>query len=240
MSEHRLGENVIERPRGGLRISLKKVTGYKKHLTKITEEASTDGLLSPYLIKPRNKTKFFSDCLGPLYRWLRSKVGKLWDDVYREMSQLVDITTLSGQHLLSHVWSYVERNVVMIDGVPYHKSSIYHWQPNPIGYSQEKLYIHPDSGILCLAKKIPYKPPEKPKDFLRIDAYHHYRKIDDIWYLVTLADIAFLSLGADVVLKTKLTRDGGLREYGKAVYAVSKQQCSKKQIKFIMQELSKV
>ena len=240
MSEHRLGENVIERPRGGWRISLKKVTGYRKYLTKITEEASTDGLLRPYLIKPRNKTKYFSDCLGPLYRWLRSKVGKLWDDVYREMSQLVDITTLSGQHILSHVWSYVERNVVMIDGVPYSKRYFHSSPLYPLGYSQEKLYIHPDSGILCLAKTVPKKPPEKPKDFLRIDAYHHYRKIDDIWYLVTLADIPFLSLGADVVLKTKLTRDGGLREYGKTVYAISKQQCSKKEIKLIMQQLSKV
>ncbi|OCQ92445.1 hypothetical protein BCD67_07240 [Oscillatoriales cyanobacterium USR001] len=240
MSEHRLGENVIERPRGGLRISLKKVTGYRKCLTKITEEASTDGLLRPYLIKPRNKTKFFSDCLGPLYRWLRSKVGKHWDDVYREMSHLVDITTLSGQHILSHVWTYVERNVVMIDGVPYSKRYFHSSPLYPLGYSQEKLYVHPDSGILCLAKKVSKKRPEKREDFLRIDAYHHYRKVDDIWYLVTLADIPFLSLGADVVLKTNLTRDRGLREYGKTVYAVSKQQCSKKQIKFIMQQLSKV
>ncbi|MDB9515079.1 hypothetical protein PN499_28145 [Kamptonema animale CS-326] len=75
---------------------------------------------------------------------------------------------------------------------------------------------------------------------MRIDAYHHYRKIDDIWYLITLADIPFLSFGVDVVLKTNLTRDSGWWEYGKAVYAVSKQQCSKKQIKFVMQQLSKV
>lgn len=239
MSEHRLGENVIERPRGGGGISLKKVTGYKKSLTKITEEASTDGLLSSYLIKPRKKTKFFSDCLGPLRRWLRSKVGKHWDDVYGEMCKLVDTTTLSGKHILSHVWGYVERDVVIIDGVPYRTIS---WRNGwfQLGYWGEQLYIHPDTGILCLAKKVPKKPPEKRSDFLRIDAYHHYRKVDDIWYLVTLADIPFLSLGDDVVLKTKLTRDGGWREYGKAVYAVSKQQCSKKAIKIIMQQLSKV
>ena len=240
MSEHRLAENVIERPRGGLRISLKKVTGYRKHLTKITEEASTDGLLRPYLIKPRNKTKHFSDCLGPLYRWLRSKVGKHWDDVYKEMSQLVDITTLSGKHILSHVWGYVERNVEILDGVPYSKNYHTYRSAYQLGYWQEQLYIHPDTGMLCLAKKVPKKLPEKRLDLLRIDAYHHYRKVDDIWYLVTLADIPFLTLGADVVLKTKLTRDGGWREYGKAVYAVSKQQCSKKEIKIIMQQLSKV
>jgi hypothetical protein len=68
MSENRLAENVIERPRGGLRISSRKVKGQKTSLVRLTEEATTDGLLSPYLIKPTRKTKWFSDCLGPLYR----------------------------------------------------------------------------------------------------------------------------------------------------------------------------
>ena len=42
MSEHRLSEIVIERPRGGWRISLKKVTGFKKQLYKITQDAISD------------------------------------------------------------------------------------------------------------------------------------------------------------------------------------------------------
>ena len=56
MSEHRLSKIVIERPRGGMRISLKKLKGFKKQLYKLTEDTSQDGLLSPYLIKPRNKS----------------------------------------------------------------------------------------------------------------------------------------------------------------------------------------
>ena len=39
MSEHRLSEIVIERPRGGRRISLKKVTGFKKQLSGLKQNS---------------------------------------------------------------------------------------------------------------------------------------------------------------------------------------------------------
>jgi hypothetical protein len=66
MSEHRLSEIVIERPRGGRRISLKKVTGNKKFLHQLTQEASEDGLLQPHLLKPRpvGVTKMFKSLVG--------------------------------------------------------------------------------------------------------------------------------------------------------------------------------
>lgn len=227
MSEHRLAENVIERPRGGLRISSRKVKGQKISLVKLTEEATTDGLLSPYLIKPRNKTKWFSDCLGPLYQWLQSHVGQYWDDVYSKLCQILDITTLSGQHIVSHVWGYVERNAVLIDGVPYRKNRELYNTALPLGYWDKQLYVHPETGILCLAKRIPKVPKKKPDDFVFVDAYHHYRKIDDLWYAFELADIEPL------VINTH--KSSGNREK----YVASKRQCNKKQIKLIMEQISK-
>lgn len=225
MSEHRLSENVIERPRGGHRISSRRVKGQKIALVKLTEEASTDGLLSPYLIKPRNKTKWFSDCLGPLYQWLQSHVGEYWDDVYSKLCQILDITTLSGQHIVSHVWGYVERNTVLIDGVPYRKngrnSSLL------LGYRYKQLYVHPETRILCLAKRIPKVPEKKPDDFVSIDPDHYYHKINDLWYAIELADYEPLGTNTD-----KSSGDGHK-------YIVSKRQCNKKQIKLIMKQLSK-
>jgi hypothetical protein len=224
MSEHRLDRIVIERPRGGWRSSLKKVTGNKKHLEKITDIACTDGLLTPYLIKPRNKTKWFSDCLGPLYRWLESHVGQHWDDVYSKLSQILDTTTLSGRHIVSHVWQYVERNVELIDGVPYRKSSSYLY---PLGRWYKRLYVHPETGILCLAKRIPKVPEKKPDDFVFVDAYHHYQKINDLWYAIELADLEPLGIS-----RNKSSVNG-------EKYIASKRQCNKKQIKLIMEQLSK-
>ncbi len=225
MSEHRLAENVIERPRGGHRISSRRVKGQKLALVKLTEEASTDGLLSPYLIKSRKKTKWFSDCLGPLYQWLQSHVGEYWDDVYSKLCQILDITTLSGQHIVSHVWGYVELNVVLIEGVPYRDSP--GSSGRPLGYSYKQLYVHPETGILSFANRIKKLPEKKPDDFVFIDANHHYLKIDDLWYLIELADIEPLGINTN--------KSSGNREK----YVVNKRQCNKKRIKFILEQIAK-
>ncbi|GEM_PF-862854 len=243
MSEHRLGEIVIERPRGGMRISAKKLTGYKKELQKITEEASEDGLLSPYLIKIRKRTKHFSDHLGPLRRWLYSKIGQPWDAVYKELCQQIETKTLIGQHLLVHVWQFLERDVELIDEVPYNKKRYSYSERRQLGYWRDQLYVHPDTGIVCLAKRKPNKDIKKRHnkrdDLVVIDPYHQYRKLDDLWYLVTLQDIPPMGKPTDVVLKTSIQTGIAWQEYGREVYAVSKQQCGKKEIKFIMQQLAK-
>jgi hypothetical protein len=236
MSEHRLGEVVIERPRGGMRISLKKITGYKKALQKITDEAITDGLLSPYLVKTRRRTKYFSDNLGPLRRWLRSHEGEPWDAVYREICQLIETQTLCGQHLLSHVWGFVEKDVEIIDGVPCYKDRRFHFRGNQLGSYREQLYIHPETKILCLAQKI-NKTSQETKDSVVIDRYHQYHKVNEIWYLVTLQDIPFLEKRRDIILGSAIDGWTAIKKYGVRAYAVSKKQCNKKEIKFIRQQL---
>ncbi len=210
MSEHRLGQIVIERPRSGRRISQKKVTGYKKALDKITQDAIEDGLFGSYLIKNRWRTKYFSDNLSPLRRWLRSQIGKPWDSVYSELCQKIETKTLVGQHLLSHLWQLVEREVIFVDGLPY--SLRHRYRINPLGYWHQGLYVHPETGILCVAKKLPKVLPKKCDDLVFCNGYE-YRKIDDIWYLVTYLDAP---------------------EEG-----IKKRQCNKKEIKLIMQQLQK-
>jgi hypothetical protein len=148
MSEHRLSEIVIERPRGGRRISLKKVTGNKKFLHKLTQEASEDGLLQPYLLKPRQKTKYLSDHLNPIRRLLKSKVGQPWNQVHSELSRRLDANTMTGRHVLDHVRNYVTEHVEFVDGVLYAKDG---WRHRPLraGYYGQ-FYVHPETGLLCL------------------------------------------------------------------------------------------
>ncbi|MBW4614292.1 MAG: hypothetical protein KME21_13670 [Desmonostoc vinosum HA7617-LM4] len=239
MSEHRLNEIVIERPRGGRRLSLKSVTGNKKALEKITYEASTDGLLCPYLLKPRRKTKYFSDHLGPLYRWLRSQVGKPWNNVYSELSYRLNATTLSGQHILSHVWDFVELNVVLIDGIPYRKDNHKHRLGEFNWRWRKQLYVHPEQMILCQIEKIPNQPEIKRNNLVILDPYHQYHLLNDIWYLITLADFPATQLAFDVLLKAVINYETARQQYGRKIYAISKRQCNKKEIKFIMQCLMK-
>ncbi len=233
MSEHRLNEIVIERPRSrGNKISFKKVTGYKKALQKLTEEASEDGLLRPYLIK-RRQPILFSDHLGPLRRLLLSKVGQPWDDVYSELCRRLDTNTVTGRHVLFHVWGYVERHVVLIDGVPYAKGNLTY----PLGrWRGLCLYVHPETGILCSATSATAEPPKKPDDLVVIDAYHQYRKLDGVWYFIRFQDLP----AGEKVRKRKNT-DGSepaWDDWYSQFYKVIKRQCGKKEIKLILKQLA--
>lgn len=238
MSEHRLSEIVIERPRGGMRISLKKRQGFKKELHRITEEATEDGLFNPYLIKPRNKSKYLSDHLGPLRRFLRSKVGQPWDDVYSELCQRLDTSTMAGQHVLGHVWDFVERYVEIIDGKVcrknYQRYRFWLYESN-----RDRFYIHPETGILCAVKKVPRKQKRKQqeKDVVIIDNYHQYRKINDIWYLITFADFPPGTDHVQDVLKG-LIHCSALAYGDHRIYAASKKQCNKKEIRLILNQIS--
>ncbi|PSF38492.1 hypothetical protein C7H19_05775 [Aphanothece hegewaldii CCALA 016] len=236
MSEHRLGEIVIERPRGGSRCSSRRLKGVKKELDRITKEATEDGLLSPYLIKVKDKSKDLSDHLGPLRRLLRSKVGQPWDQVYSELCQQLKPNTLTGLHVISHLWDYVVLHVEMIDGVPYHKASASHRRYGPLGsYYQDNYFVHPETRILCLAPKVTNfnKKPKKPDDLIWIDDYHQYRKIDDIWYVITFKDFTPYLVVTDVVLKVPMTSKIAYDEYKKQIYAAHKRQCSKRELKLI-------
>lgn len=240
MSEHRLNEIVIERPRSGMRMSQRKLTGFKKELNQITIEASQDGLLSPYRIKSRYKykTKYLSDHLGPLRRFLRSKVGQPWNQVYSELCQRLDSNTVTGQHVLDHVWDYVEQHVELISGIPYHKSG---WEcGQPLGRCwRDDFYVHPETGILCLAPPRPWKPqtPEPRTDVVILDDFRQYHKINDIWYLITFKTFPCLSeTSVRDVLQGVITDKDAKTIKGKRVYAAEKRQCNKKEIKFILSQ----
>lgn len=231
MSEHRLNEIVIERPRGGMRISSSRLKGVTKVLDRITIEASEDGLLSPYLIKVRGKTKHFSDHLSPLKRFLRSKVGQHWDQVYSELCQRLDISTLSGQHILSHLWQYVERHVEIVDGKPCRKPyGLYRC----FGRWYDEFYIHPDTGLLCEAARSPKEMPKRSDDLIKLDCDRYYRKLDGIWYLITYQEIPAIAEVRDVVLKVYIKPQ---TVSGRQVYAAQKRQCNKKEIRWIRSQL---
>lgn len=235
MSEHRLGEIVIERSRSGMRISSKKLNGYRKNLEKITREATEEGLLSPYFIKTRRRTKHFSDNLSPLRRWLRSKVGQPWDSVYREICQKIETRTLCGQHLLVHLEEMVEYRVRLIEGMPY---SLKRGQHPLVSCGRDRFYIHPETRTLCRVPKTSQSPIRR-NDIVEIDANRQYRCQEGIWFCLTFETIPFYpkTKVRDVWLNQTLTYDTAeiaRSHYDRNVYVIHKRHCTKKEIKEIM------
>jgi hypothetical protein len=240
MSEHRLSEIVIERPRHGMRISLKKTTGSKKQLDKLTEEATQDGLLNSYLIKPRRKSKGLSDHLAPLRRLLRSQVGQPWNEVYSQLCRRLNHNTMAGQHVLDHVDQYVEKHVELIDGIPYRKTRSRYSQ-SLLNRYWDQFYVHPDTGLLCLVDPLlrrqtlkQSKASAQDSDIVILDHYSQYHRIHQIWYFITFVEFASTLPVYDVLLGM-INRDQAIQLRGRPIYAVQKRQCHKREIQSIPQ-----
>lgn len=99
--------------------------------------------------------KLFDDKLSPMYRWLDSKVGQLWNDVKSEAYKMFDTRTTSGRHIINdHLVGTVE-----------FQSAIYN--RNGEHYFYKNFYFIDDDGYLRkpVLKKIPYRPKGWNKDY---------------------------------------------------------------------------
>jgi hypothetical protein len=89
-------------------------------------------------------TKSQGDNLGPLQRFLKSRVGRPWNSVHSEISAKLDNRSLmNGRHVWVHVNMEVARDVEIRDGKLYRTRST---------FEVDGLFVHPESGLLC------YKP----------------------------------------------------------------------------------
>ncbi len=62
----------------------------------------------------------------------------------------------------------------------------------------------------------------------------YYRKLDGIWYCITFQELPSLEKVRDVIFKEFVSPQVAAQAYGRAVYAASKRQCNKKEIKIIL------
>jgi len=101
----------------------------------------------------KNST-MFGDNLEPLERFLRSKVGCPWSEVYSELNRQLDRSTVSGGHVFQHLQVYM-------DNPQYGRH-------NPIGKRQyrtqndgisNRFGVHPLTGLLCIVYPRTTIPP---------------------------------------------------------------------------------
>jgi hypothetical protein len=96
-------------------------------------------------------TKGFSDLLGPLRRFLGSNVGRPWDKVYSEICAGLRAGFPTREHFLTHVFQFVERHAVLVDGVPHHASGYAIGRPI-VPSRWGSFYVCPKTGLLREAK----------------------------------------------------------------------------------------
>ena len=142
-------------------------------------------------IKLRHKErKGFSDLLNPLYGFVRSRVGKPWNDVYSEISQHIKPKSTLQLHLLGHLKHIVYTNV-LVEGDLIRRPTDDRYL-NVCSYKQREIfYVDPITGILCKAKNIVENKPEG-KVTVITDGMIQYRLINKVWYVLEITYIPFV------------------------------------------------
>lgn len=130
---------LIERPRSGWR---------KKHQRtnkpRVTDWNGTDVDVERAPPRPP-KTKYFDDLLGPLRKYLRRQVGRPWNKVHSEICAGIDRRSVTGRHLMEHVFREVSTDCVLdANGKPAKGIHDYRHRDRPL----EGLYVHPRTGLL--------------------------------------------------------------------------------------------
>lgn len=173
---------IVERPRRAGMIS----KGHGR-VRDIEDLPRNQGMTRPHRMNWGGKE--LNENLAPLKRFLQSRVGHKWDDVYSEISENLKVTSAVQQHVRDHVSDFVVTKVAVDDdgelwgmrwGRPYKIGS---------GWRHQELYVDPRDGIL---KQTPAQPrlasyqERRAAEFAHsvrvIDNTTELRKHKGIWY----------------------------------------------------------
>jgi hypothetical protein len=207
---------IVERPRLGSRLRSRK-KGYRKQCQKSAVEDLP--IHEPMLGRWRGMQRFLNEHLGPMRRFLRSRVGRPWNKVHQELCEHVSFDNAVQMHVLTHVFDYVER-LVEVDG----RRLLFAtgWRRGrelPAGH----LYVCPNSGLLKAVR-----PPRRPGQPQRIQCgpllQYHWRH--NAWWEVRLrklpddpGDLWDVWLERDVA---RLSPAECIAAYGGELFATSK------------------
>ncbi len=223
---------IVERPRvgGDKRVGLK---GNNKRLQRLGDDAPAfESMKSRW-----HSRKKLNENLSPLKRFLRSRVGQRWDDVFSEICKNITLGSAVQKHVRDHVMDYVATDVQMIDGKPHDSKGREIWF--------ELVYVHPDTGILVAMpprKKYRWSGKRTKFEQQQVNRLTKYVKVDGLWYEIGFKDLPKVLAPdsvpeTDVILKQYAYPSPGgwrcdfTREWGAPIFAVTKQQLNSREIK---------
>jgi len=188
---------LVERPRHGHHRNY----GEVRNLKQFRDHEMFDGTGRESMKKRYDSygdRKSFNEHLNPLKGWLRTCVGKNWDKCYSELRQKFDARSVINNHILEHLWDYVERNAfVGEDGKIYVLQHRGGYGTNngrniPVNQSYSEYYVCPKTGILKLTNRQSYRQQrrerelaaerEKAKKLVKVDDTLHLRLDDGVWF----------------------------------------------------------
>jgi len=240
---------IVERPRAG-RGKLRRV----KTVRDDDAALSKVGMKRDALLRGGYKT--LNENLAPLKRYLEAQVDRPWNKVWSEICANLKPSNTVQQHVRDHIVDFVAIKTSFKDGeVWVHQR----WAPVRLKDSYTRLFVDPKSGLLRRNKhwrswqtkrreKREAEAKAREQRMRVVSAKVQLQLIGDCWWEVKLAKVPTTVQPVKTALGTRQTRfelpvdDAVLHEagnyhsrldlYGRpGVYAVSKRQLSKKEIR---------
>lgn len=243
---------VIDRPRtggeGGKSIEPK---GAKRKRQSIpTEELPKFESSSPgrkYAYGPKQ----LNEHLTPLIRFLRSKVGYAWNEVYSEICENISLDSATQRHVRDHVDQMVDQQHVQVGKKIYEKGQS---RFSYFGGRYSRFYVDKQGRLQYNSEYGRHRryPAPKPEFVPGKDEFYQYHLIKGIWYEIELKPTSSIKtrklyngmlyghakdmLIEDYIYAPKFQPQYALKvlqdKYGRSdVYGASKRQMNKREIK---------
>lgn len=137
-------------------------------------------------MKPRPQGKYQNGLFGPLRKFLRSHLGRNWDEVWSEICKQADNRSPVGHQLRQHITNMVEFPVLGDDGKLYteYAHDIFH----EVSEYHGGFYVDPRNKKLCEVTKISRHKKEEKQRVFKLDEKYYFEH-DGIWYRVKMVEI---------------------------------------------------
>ena len=240
---------LVERPRPGSRYGRmsRRLARRRQASCNFDQLPAKHGMRRGYDWSDR---KELNENLKPLQRFLVSRVGHKWDKVYAEIRARIDPANAVQQHIMTHLYDFVDKARVTPDGQVEFISqwgtirrSRYSWR--------EEFYIDPQDGLLKRkitekdrkrwAQQRKQEQAEEKARRIVLDTMTEFRRIDGIWYRVEYAPLspraARTSAGANGTVVTEWHQPKAYDVLKKALvtegsrYAAHKRHLTKKELR---------
>jgi hypothetical protein len=175
---------IVERPRlGGGRTR-------KGRARALEDLPKQEGMRRAHLRSGDWKT--LNENLAPLRRYLERQAGRPWNKVYSEIAQHLCVDSAVQQHVRDHLSDFVAVKPRRLSGRWYLAGS---GRGDRLWY--QRLYVDPKDGLLKRTDRLPEAKAERrarrhapqPPERIPLTVDRELRRIDGLWYEVTLAPL---------------------------------------------------
>jgi hypothetical protein len=186
--------------------------------------------------------KGLTGLLGPLRRWLRSQLGRPWNDVYSEACAVIKPDSAIRTRIKTHFLKYVERRTFMHNGVVCLRDTGRGGGIVPVTtrrYGRSLFYVHPQTGVLEEIIRVPLREwrraawPKPPAPLLWLESLVALKQINGLWFACQFRAVPPNGRFKvyDYLAGGQVGRGGLLRRDGHYLQCIAKRQLSHRELR---------